>query len=215
MSCVFIISAPAGSGKSTLVSRLLERDPRLIFSISCTTRAPRGKEQNGQQYYFLTREEFERRRDAGEFLEWAEVFGHYYGTHKSVLERGRAEGKDVVLDIDVQGARQLKERIPDATSIFILAPSREELERRLRARAEDAEQVIERRLAGAAREIENFERYDYIVINDDVERASEDLRRIVEATRTGLIDERVRALKPANGPVKARVEAILASFAQK
>ena len=127
MSRVFIISAPSGSGKSTLVKRLLAHDKNLIFSTSYTTRAPRGTEINGQHYIFITREEFKERIRRDEFLEWAAVFGNYYGTHRGILERGQAEGKDVVLDIDVQGARQLKEKIPEAVSIFVLAPSREEL----------------------------------------------------------------------------------------
>ena len=124
MTTVFIISAPSGSGKSTLVSRLLSRLPGLMFSVSYTTRPPRGHEMDGQSYHFVTRAEFERMLAQDEFLEWAEVFGNYYGTHRGVLEQARAEGRDLVLDIDVQGARQLKDKIPEAVTIFILAPSR-------------------------------------------------------------------------------------------
>ena len=203
MSRVFIISAPSGSGKSTLVNRLLASDKNLIFSVSYTTRAPRGAEVDGHQYHFISREEFEQRIAHGEFLEHAEVFGNYYGTHREILERGWTEGKDVVLDIDVQGARQLKEKIPDAVSIFILAPSRDELAKRLRARSEDSEEVIQRRLAGAAREIQDYRRYDYVLVNDDVDRASKGLQAIVE----------VESLRRANPAVTARVERIVATFA--
>src|SRR4249920_2246167 len=132
MSAVFIISAPSGSGKSTLVREVLRRDPQLIFSISYTTREPRGQEVPGVSYQYVTREEFERRMHAEEFLECAEVFGNYYGTHRSVWDRACKEAKDLLLDIDVQGARQLKKKIPDAVTIFVLAPSRAVLERRLR-----------------------------------------------------------------------------------
>jgi len=134
MTTVFIISAPSGSGKSTLVAELMHIVPRLRFSVSYTTRYPRGQERDGEDYFFISREEFEERSQKGEFLEHAEVFGNYYGTHISELDRAAAEGCDLVLDIDVQGARQLKERNPGAVSIFILAPSRQVLEQRLRAR---------------------------------------------------------------------------------
>src|SRR5271165_3941488 len=133
MTTVFIISAPSGSGKSTLVDHLMQRVTGVRFSVSYTTRPPRGHEQDGHEYYFITPEEFRTRIGKGEFLEWAEVFGHYYGTHISELDRAAAEGRDLVLDIDVQGARQLIQKIPDAVTIFILAPSREILEQRLRA----------------------------------------------------------------------------------
>ncbi len=183
MSIVFIISAPSGSGKSTLVKGLFDSVEGLVFSVSYTTRAPRGQERDGQSYYYISRDEFERRIAAGEFLEYAEVFGHYYGTHRSVLDRAEAEGKDLVLDIDVQGARQLRSRIPDAVSIFILAPSRKILEQRLRARSEDPDEVIERRLGEAAEEIRSYGSYDYIVVNREVEEAVETLASIVRAAR--------------------------------
>ena len=213
MSRVFIISAPSGSGKSTLVNRLMASDKNLIFSVSYTTRAPRGHEVNGQHYNFITREEFEARIANGEFLEHAQVFGNYYGTHRGILERGQVEGKDVVLDIDVQGARQLKEKIPEAVSVFILAPSRGELAKRLRARSEDSEDVIRRRLAGAAREIQDYSLYDYVLVNDDLDLASARLRAIVEAERGGRDSPGVEALRRTNPAVTGRVEQILASFA--
>jgi guanylate kinase len=213
MNRVFIISAPSGSGKSTLVNRLMASDKNLIFSVSYTTRAPRGHEVNGQHYNFITREEFEARIANGEFLEHAQVFGNYYGTHRGILERGQAEGKDVVLDIDVQGARQLKQKLPDAVSVFILAPSRDELAKRLRARSEDSEDVIRRRLAGAAREIQDYSLYDYVLVNDDLDLASARLQAIVEAEREGRDSPGVEALRRTNPAVTGRVERILASFA--
>lgn len=183
MTNVFIVSAPSGSGKSTLVKRLLKLDAKVDFSISFTTRAPRGAEKDGESYHFISREEFERRLKAAEFLEYAEVFGNYYGTHISTLENARRRGHDLLLDIDVQGARQLKDRIRDAVSIFILAPSRAILEQRLRARSEDAETVIQRRLRGAAEEIRNYGAYDYVVVNDQVEQSVATLKAIVDAER--------------------------------
>ncbi|HEV2448488.1 MAG TPA: guanylate kinase [Candidatus Sulfopaludibacter sp.] len=183
MTTVFIVSAPSGSGKSTLVSRLLSRDSSLLFSVSYTTRAPRGEEVDGVDYHFVSREDFERRIAAGEFLEHAQVFGNYYGTHREVLEKARSAGRDLVLDIDVQGARQLKRQIPEAVTVFILPPSRQILEQRLRARGEDREDVIERRLREAAEEIRNYQAYDYILVNRDLERADAALSAIVSAGR--------------------------------
>jgi guanylate kinase len=184
MSTVFIISAPSGSGKSTLVKHLMTRIPRLTFSVSYTTREPRGDERDGVAYHFISPQEFKDRIDRDEFLEWADVFGNYYGTHQSELERARNEGKDLVLDIDVQGARQLKKKIPDAVSIFVLAPSREVLEKRLRARSQDSEPVIQRRLREAAEEIRNYSQYDYVLVNREVESSVETLVSIVQATRS-------------------------------
>lgn len=202
MSQVFIISAPSGSGKSTLVNGLLEREPDLVFSVSYTTRAPRGQEREGREYHFVARDEFRRMIDAGEFIEWAQVFEDYYGTHRRYVDQGRAQGRDVVLDIDVQGARQLKDRIPGAVSIFILAPSREELEKRLRARGDVSEAVIRKRLAKAAAEIREFRRYDYVLVNDDLQAASDRLLWIVRTAR----------LRAANAEVQARVRQILDTF---
>jgi guanylate kinase len=184
MTTVFIISAPSGSGKSTLVSELMRLVPRLRFSVSYTTRYPRGEERDGVDYFFISREDFEERIARGEFLEHAEVFGNYYGTHISELDRAAAEGYDLVLDIDVQGARQLKERIPAGVSIFILAPSRQILEERLRARSQDSESVILRRLHDAAGEIRNYSLYDYVLVNREVAASVETLVAIVKATRS-------------------------------
>jgi guanylate kinase len=203
MTTVFIISAPSGSGKSTLVARLLASDPRLRFSVSYTTRKPRGAERPGESYNFISRDEFEARAARGEFLEHAEVFSNYYGTHREVLEQAQSEGKDLILDIDVQGARQLKERLPAAVSIFILAPSRDILEQRLRARSEDSEEVIQRRLRDAANEIRNYDRYDYVLVNRQVEESVGNLMAIVKA-------ERVRRIR-----MEEQIRPILNSFEER
>ena len=196
MTTVFIISAPSGSGKSTLVARLLKNVEGLKFSVSYTTRAARGLEKDGESYCFISRPEFEERLERDEFLEHACVFGNYYGTHVSVLERARVEGKDLVLDIDVQGARQLKCKIPDAVSIFILAPSREILEQRLRARSEDSDEVIARRLREAAEEIRKYHLYDYVIVNQDLAKSDETLAAIVRAERArrSRVEERIRPI---------------------
>ena len=183
MTTVFIISAPSGSGKSTLVSRLIRSVPGLMFSVSYTSRKPRGAEVDGQNYRFVMRADFEAMIARHEFLEWADVFGNYYGTHRGVLEEARAQGKDLVLDIDVQGARQLKCQIPEAVTIFILAPSRQILEQRLRDRSEDPEEVMQRRLREAAEEIRNYQAYDYVVINRDLAESDATLSAIVRAER--------------------------------
>jgi guanylate kinase len=183
MTTVFIISAPSGSGKSTLVHRLLAAEPNLVFSISYTTRLPRPREKDGIDYKFISREDFEARVAKDEFLEHADVFGNYYGTHSGALDRARSEGKDLLLDIDVQGARQLKARLPEAVTIFVLPPSREILEQRLRARSQDSEAVIQRRLKGAAEEVRNYKQYDYLLINREIDRSVARLESIVEAER--------------------------------
>ncbi len=176
-------------------------DPHLRFSVSFTTRAPRGTEKNGESYHFVERAEFERRLENNEFLEFAEVFGNYYGTHRSALADAEREGKDLLLDIDVQGAAQLKESVPEAVSIFVLPPTRDILERRLRARSEDAEDVIERRLRDAATEINNYQQYDYVLINQDLEESAADLIAIVRAERV-----RRARMEPLVGPVVASFE---------
>ncbi|MFZ0760622.1 MAG: guanylate kinase [Candidatus Sulfotelmatobacter sp.] len=180
---IYIISAPSGSGKSTLVNELLKSVRDLEFSISYTTRAPRGSETNGRQYYFVSRSEFERMIREGEFLEHAEVFGNYYGTARRFLREAEQNGRDLLLDIDVQGAAQIQQKLPDATSIFILPPDRKTLEERLRKRSEDREEVIERRLVTASREIENYDHYNYILVNDRLEDSVEILQAIVRSER--------------------------------
>jgi guanylate kinase len=180
---VYIISAPSGSGKSTLVNELLKLVPSLDFSISYTTRALRGSEQNGKQYHFVSREEFEQMIRADEFLEHACFDGNYYGTARRFLQETGQKGHDLLLDIDVQGAAQIKQKLPDAVTIFVLPPDRKTLEWRLRKRSEDKEEVIERRLLAATREIENYDKYDYILINDDLGESIDSLEAIVLAER--------------------------------
>jgi len=196
MISVFIISAPSGSGKSTLVHRLLHTVTGLTFSISYTTRPPRPTEVDGVDYNFISKPEFEERLGRNEFLEHALVFGNYYGTNRCNLETAEKDGKDLVLDIDVQGARQLKVAIPEAISIFVLPPSREVLEQRLRSRSQDTEEVIQRRLRGAAEEVRNYTQYDYVLINRDLEEASARLAAIVRAERLRKtrMDEQVRPI---------------------
>ncbi len=200
MTTVFIISAPSGSGKSTLVACLLARDPQLRFSVSYTTRGVRGNEKPGESYVYISSREFEERVERGEFLEHAKVFGNYYGTHRKVLEQARTEGKDLILDIDVQGARQLKKTLPEAVSIFVLAPSRDILEQRLLARSEDSEEVIQRRLRDAAEEIRNYTQYDYVLVNHQLEESIDTLTAIIKA-------ERVRRIR-----MEEQIQPILRSF---
>jgi guanylate kinase len=196
MSTVFIVSAPSGSGKSTLVKGLLATVPGLRFSISYTTRVARGAEVDGENYYFISRPEFEERLGRSEFLEHAEVFGNYYGTHRSELEKAGRAGCDLVLDIDVQGAAQLKGKVPGAVTIFILAPSRDILEQRLRARSEDRDDVIARRLQAAAEEIRNYELYDYVLVNRVVEESVDTLAAIVKAERVrrSRVEDKIRPI---------------------
>ena len=187
MTIVYIISAPSGSGKSTLVNELRKTVSNLDFSVSYTTRPSRGSEQNGHEYFFISREEFERLLAENAFLEHAEVFCNYYGTARRFLEEARQRSHDLLLDIDVQGERHVKQEIPDAVSIFILPPTRQELERRLRRRSQAegmlSEEVIQKRLATAAREIENYRNYDYILVNDQLEQSIDELKAIVLAER--------------------------------
>jgi guanylate kinase len=215
---VYIISAPSGSGKSTLVNQLLKLVPDLDFSISYTTRPPRGAEKNGKQYHFVPREEFERMIQAGAFLEHANVFGNYYGTARQFLQEAEQNGHDLLLDIDVQGAAQIKQNLLNGVSIFILAPDFKTLELRLRHRSEDAEQVIQRRLVTARREIENYDAYNYIVINDDLKESVECLKSIVlvERLRRSLSDEERRVVDLADRcrltSISNRIQPILDSF---
>jgi len=218
---VYIISAPSGSGKSTLTNELLKLVPNLEFSISYTTRAPRGSEQNGKQYHFVSMDEFRRMIAAGEFLEYAEVYGNCYGTAREFLRQAGRTGHDLLLDIDVQGAAQVERNLTDAISIFILPPDRTTLEWRLRNRSEDSEDEIQRRLLTAKREIEEYDKYEYILINDRLEKSIERLQAIVLSERLRrrhralseeerAIVERAERLRLAN--LKEKVQPILASF---
>jgi guanylate kinase len=183
MTIVYIISAPSGSGKSTLVNEVRRLVPGLDFSVSYTTRPPRGSEQNGREYFFVSRADFTAMIRRGEFLEYAEFDKNLYGTSRRFLREATQKGHDLVLDIDVQGAKQIRQQLPDAVSVFILPPNRETLEWRLRNRSEDAEDVIQRRLVTASREIANFGEYDYILVNDRLEQAADELKAVVQAER--------------------------------
>jgi guanylate kinase len=218
---VYIISAPSGSGKSTLANEILKLVPNLVFSISYTTRPSRGSEQNGKQYHFVPMEEFERMVRDGEFLEHANVHGNCYGTSRRFLREAGASGQDLFLDIDVQGAAQIKQNLTDAISIFVLPPDRRTLEWRLRNRSENLEDEIQRRLEDARREIEEYDKYDYVLINDQLVKSIERLEAIVLSERLrreqrelseqeNAIVERAERLRLAN--LREKVQPILASF---
>ena len=186
-----MVSGPSGAGKSTVLARVLAEMDRLRFSISHTTRGPRPGEQEGVQYFFVAEERFRELRQQGAFLEWATVHGQLYGTSLGEYERAVRDGVDLLLDLDVQGAAQVRLKFPDAVSVFILPPSYDALERRLRDRAADSDRSTERRLAAAAEELPLFREYDYTVINDDLERTVDNLKAIVRAARcrTALVQE--------------------------
>jgi len=176
-----VVSGPSGVGKSTIVDRVLGRFPDIVASVSVTTRPPRGGERDGFDYFFVTREEFEKRRDAGDFLEWAEVHGNLYGTPAAFVENRLAEGTSVILEIDIQGGMSVRGRFPGAVLIFLVPPDLGTLRARLDGRATDDESVIRRRLENAKRELSLLDGYDYIVVNDDVERCAEDCLSIIRA----------------------------------
>jgi guanylate kinase len=179
---LLIISSPSGAGKTTLCNRLRAEFPRLAFSVSHTTRKPRANERDGREYHFVDVPKFREMVDANAFAEWAEVFGNYYGTSLAEIARARNDNADGILfDIDYQGARQIRAMVPAATSVFILPPSLQELERRLRSRASDDEAVMQRRLATARHEIDHYALFDYLVVNDDIDKAYDRLRSVVIA----------------------------------
>ncbi|TDR30882.1 guanylate kinase [Aquamicrobium defluvii] len=202
---MLVLSSPSGAGKSTIARNLLESDNQFELSVSVTTRPRRGSEIDGRHYHFRSRREFEILRDNDELLEWAEVHGNYYATPRGPAERAMAEGRDMLFDIDWQGAQQLREKMRgDIVSIFILPPSMAELKERLKRRAEDQEAVIETRLKNARDEIEHWAEYDFVVVNDDLDRAFTEVVSIVQAERlrrdrrpglfdfvSGLLDEPV------------------------
>ena len=194
-SRVLIVSGPSGSGKSTLVQKL-HGIPGLMFSISSTTRPPRLTESPGKCYDFITEEEFKRRVELDEFLEHAQVFGrHWYGTPRKQLDDARRAGLDLVLEIDVQGARQVKQKLPEAIAVFIIPPSRQDLEQRLRSRGQDSDEAIARRLERARQEIASSAEYDFVIVNDDLKRASDELRAIAVAARCRTRDNQERLRK--------------------
>jgi guanylate kinase len=180
-----ILSSPSGAGKTTLTRMLLERCPELRFSVSHTTRAPRASEVDGRDYHFVDRARFVELTQADAFLEWAEVHGNLYGTSMAEIERARATAgcAGMIFDIDYQGARQIRSKVDDVVSVFILPPSMTELERRLRGRASETEETLRRRYAVAEREIEHYALFDYVIVNDDVQRAFDELRSIAVAER--------------------------------
>jgi len=184
--CLFIVSAPSGAGKTTLVSGLIAADPLVRKSVSFTTRKPRPGEENGRDYHFIGDDEFQHRLAQGEFLEWALVHGNRYGTSRLTVERECAAGNDVLLEIDWQGAAQIRKLQPDAVAIFILPPSIEALEKRLRGRGLDTPDVIARRVAAAQGEISHVGEFDYVIINEEFNRAAQELISIIRAERLRL-----------------------------
>jgi guanylate kinase len=198
---VFIVSGPSGSGKSTLVQSILDL-PNTLLSVSCTTRTPRQTESRGKWYNFVSEAEFERMKQASEFLEYAQVFGkNWYGTPRRWLDEARATGKNLVLEIDVQGAQQVQQKLPRALAIFIVPPSRAELEKRIRSRGQDSDDEIVRRLERARQELEQYTGYDFIVINDDRDRAIKEVQGIVLAARcaTKRNEDRVKEILKSFG----------------
>ena len=189
---LFIVAAPSGAGKTTLVGRLLAEDTQVQHSISCTTRAPRPGEQDGREYRFVGVQQFLAMRERGEFVEWAEVHGNFYGTSRLWLEERMQQGCDLLLEIDWQGAQQVRRQFPEAVCIFILPPSIAELERRLRGRGSDSEDVIARRIAGALNEMRHVGEFDFVIINKDLDVALADLQAAVRASRLRFAPQRAR-----------------------
>jgi guanylate kinase len=187
---LFVIAAPSGAGKTSLVRALMQREPSLRFSISYTTRAPRPNEQHGRDYFFVSMEAFERMIAAGAFLEHARVFDNCYGTSREQVESQLQQGDNVLLEIDWQGAQQVRSAMPECESIFILPPSRQALEARLRGRATDSDEVIARRLRDSIADMSHWNEFKYVVINDDFNRAVDDLHRIVRAQGADLVAQR-------------------------
>ena len=180
---LYIVTAPSGAGKTTLVRLLLENDPGIRLSISSTTRSPRTGEQDGREYHFVSVPDFLDKIERGDFLEWAEVHGNYYGTSKRWIEAEIAAGRDVLLEIDWQGAQQVRKFFPAAIGVFILPPSMDELARRLSGRGTDAAEVVSRRLAAARDEMRHVSEFDYVIINDDLQQALDDLLSVARASR--------------------------------
>ena len=180
----FVLSSPSGAGKTTISRKLLEQDDHLVMSVSCTTRAPRPGEVEGEDYFFVSKENFREMMEQDEFLEYAEVFGHFYGTPRSFVEEKLNHGRDVIFDIDWQGTQQLASKMPgDLVSVFILPPSMEELERRLRNRAQDEEEVVRKRMKKASREISHWDEYDYVIINNSLDNSIAGVTKVLDAER--------------------------------
>ncbi len=194
---LFIISGPSGAGKSALASSVLGRLPGISFSVSCTTRLPRGNECDGVDYFFVTKGEFEDRIRRGDFLEWAEVYGNYYGTSRQFIEENMARGEDVLLDVDVQGARTIRSLRPDSISIFIMPPSFQVLRLRLESRKLDKEYIIEKRLKIARREVAQYKNFDYLIVNNEFEASVEELKAIIGSSRCRMTSRAGTAAKIA------------------
>jgi guanylate kinase len=198
---VMIVSGPSGSGKSTLVEKILEL-PGTMLSVSCTTRAPRKTESDGKWYNFVSENDFQQMVETGQFLEYAQVFGkNWYGTPKKWLDAATQQGLDLVLEIDVQGALQVRRKLPGSVAIFVLPPSRQDLERRIRARGQDSEDEIERRLDRAREEMLSYSSYDFAVINDNLERAGREIQAIATGSRCRVTrkEERIREILKSFG----------------
>ena len=191
-----MIAAPSGAGKTSLLRALMKKRPGVEFSVSCTTRKPRPGEQDGKDYHFIDRGGFERLQAAGEFIEHADVFGNLYGTRRSVVESALAAGRDLILEIDWQGARQVRERLPEAVQVFVLPPSRAALETRLRRRGSDSEEAIARRLEESVHEMSHWKDFDYVVVNRDFDAALADLEAVLDGR-----GEALRADRPELGPL--------------
>jgi guanylate kinase len=202
---LFVVTAPSGAGKTTLTRALLAADPALQFSVSFTTRRPRSGEQDGRDYFFVDRARFEAMIAAGQLLEHAEVFGNYYGTGRAQIEAHVSAGRSVILDIDWQGARQVRAAMPESVLVFVMPPSLAELERRLRGRATDSEEVIRRRLSEALADMGHWSEFDYVVINDDVPQALDTLRAIMDGRNT--------ANRSADPALRRRLAAITSTLA--
>jgi guanylate kinase len=200
---LFVVSSPSGGGKGTLIQRVLNTVPNLSYSVSYTTRTPRNGEVNGREYFFVTPDQFEAMIRANEFLEWARVHGKLYGTSRQQVSCEISEGRDIILEVDVQGAASVRRLIPDAVTIFILPPSLEILRKRLIARGTDSEEELELRLRNAPEELKNYKAFDFVIINENVERASGQLESIIEAERA----------RPARR--EANIERIIESFSSE
>ena len=189
---LFIVAAPSGAGKTTLVRLLLEQDRQVRLSVSYTTRAPRPGEENGREYHFVSVADFLAMKERGDFLEWAEVHGNYYGSSRVWIESQMQSGQDMLLEIDWQGAQQMRRQFPEAVSVFILPPSIAELEQRLRRRGADSEDVIARRVAGALGEMRHVDEFDFVIINNDLDVALGELKAAVRASRLRFLRQRAR-----------------------
>ena len=181
---MLVLSSPSGAGKTTIARKLREADPQIEMSVSHTTRPPRNGEKDGEDYYFVDRDTFARMREQGQFLEWAVVFDHFYGTTRRPVEEALAGGRDVLFDVDWQGAASLREKArSDVVSVFILPPTAADLEQRLKLRAQDSAEIVRRRMLGASNEIQHWEDYDYVVVNYDIEHSVDAVRAILAAER--------------------------------